>query len=104
MLFFLAYTHRYGTDVSMYSTEDLAYKSACTIIADWFHDISHDYRSDELRTLINTGKYFAAVVLWNQISLDCELQETITVGCSPLITEVDTPIIEVDDMVQEETG
>jgi hypothetical protein len=104
MLFFVAYTHCYGTDVCAYPNEDLAYKGACKIIADWFDDLDFfdDERVDELRDLINTGSYFRAVVLWNEFSGDCDLQESITVTCSELVTEVETPFIKDESTEQEE--
>lgn len=90
MFFLVAYTHCYGTDVCVYPNEDIAYKGACKIIVDWFDDLDFfaDDRIDELRDLINAGSYFPAVVLWNKLSGDLSLQESITVTCSELITEV----------------
>ena len=104
MLFFVAYTHCYGTDVCAYPSEDIAYKGACKIIADWFDDLDFfdDERVDELRDLINSGSYFPAVVLWNELSGDCDLQESITVTCSELVTEVETPFIKDESTEQEE--
>ena len=104
MLFFVAYTHSYGTDVCAYPNEDIAYKGACKIIADWFDDLDFfdDDRIDELRDLINSGSYFPAVVLWNELSGDFDLQESITVTCSELVTEVETPFIKDESTEQEE--
>lgn len=104
MLFFVAYTHCYGTDVCAYPNEDLAYKGACKIIADWFDDLDFfdDERVDELRDLINSGSYFRAVVLWNELSGDCDLQESITVTCRDLVTEVETPFVKDESTDQEE--
>lgn len=104
MLFFVAYTHCYGTDVCAYPNEDLAYKGACKIIADWFDDLDFfdDERVDELRDLINNGSYFRAVVLWNELSGDFDLQESITVTCSELVTEVEIPFIKDESTEQEE--
>jgi hypothetical protein len=104
MLFFVAYTHCYGTDVCAYPNEDLAYKGACKIIADWFDDLDFfaDDRIDELRDLINAGSYFRAVVLWNELSGDFDLQESITVTCSEMITEVEIPFIKAESTEQEE--
>jgi len=104
MLFFVAYTHCYGTDVSVYPNEDIAYKGACKIIADWFDDLDFfaDDRIDELRDLINAGSYFRAVVLWNELSCDFDLQESITVTCSEMITEVEIPFIKAESTEQEE--
>lgn len=104
MLFFVAYTHCYGTDVCAYPNEDIAYKGACKIIADWFDDLDFfdDERIDELRDLINAGSYFPAVVLWNELSGDFDLQESITVTCSEMITEVEIPFIKDESTDQEE--
>lgn len=104
MLFFVAYTHCYGTDVCAYPNEDIAYKGACRIIIDWFDDLDNfdDDRIDELRSLINSGSYFPAVVLWNELSGDFDLQESITVTCSELITEVNLPVLEDHSKDSEE--
>ncbi len=104
MLFFVAYTHCYGTDVCAYPNEDIAYKGACKIIVDWFDDLDFfdDERVDELRDLINSGSYFRAVVLWNELSCDCDLQESIAVTCSELITEVNLPVLEDHSKDSEE--
>jgi len=105
MFFLVAYTHCYGTDVCVYPNEDIAYKGACKIIVDWFDDLDFfaDDRIDELRDLINAGSYFRAVVLWNELSGDFDLQESITVTCSELVTEVDIhPLLKESSKDSEE--
>ena len=86
-MFILSYVHRYGTDLAIYETEELAKRAACNIISDWFSDFSDLPKSEKLANLINAGEYSRALSLWAQM----DHMETITIQECSLVMEVPFP-------------
>ena len=66
----LSYSHRYGVDSSLYSTEQKAGAGAIEIMERWFSDLEdHFFLSSSIRRKIRramkTGDHRRAIDLWN---------------------------------------
>ncbi len=66
----LSYSHRYGTDISVYSTEQKAGAGAIEIMGRWFADLEdHFFLSSsikqKIRRAMKAGDYCRAIELWN---------------------------------------
>lgn len=73
-VFVLLYNHRYGQDVSLYSSEDLAVKSVFSIIKENLQDFednctdsNRDQKVSELNQAIATSNLSVAMNLWADI-------------------------------------
>ena len=73
----VTYRHDYGTDTTVYATKELAYKAACKIISNWIEELEEHESLADLVSLINTGKYVKALVLWSQMIADFDIVEEI---------------------------
>jgi len=90
----VTYRHDYGTDTTVYATKELAYKAACKIISNWIEELEEHESLADLVSLINTGKYVKALVLWSQMIADFDIVEEITVDSAAIETEVTLPSID----------
>jgi len=90
----VTYRHDYGTDTTVYATKELAYKAACKIISNWIEELEEHESLADLVSLINTGEYVKALVLWSQMIADFDIVEEITVDSAAIETEVTLPSID----------
>ena len=95
-MFALSYKHEYGTDISLFSTMELAEKAACAIIAEWFCNIIEIEESKVIAECINAGNYREALQVWKEL----DISEEMWIQAVTLRTEVPLPAhiqIDADD-------
>ena len=66
----LSYSHRHGTDVSVYRTEKKAVAGVLEIMERWFEDLEDRYfissaMQQKIRRAMKKGDYGKAMDLWN---------------------------------------
>ncbi len=64
-LYLLTYSHRCGTDVSLYHSKDDRLRGACWIIISWWDEIADRAVRNELREHLRYERWQEAVDLWH---------------------------------------
>jgi len=61
------YSHRHGSDVCVYSTEEKAEEAAAKVIREYLHEMPDvDAATARVQAFLDAGKYADAVALFNE--------------------------------------
>lgn len=83
------YNHKYGYDIAVYPSEELAYKGACSLIPENIRDYDHKQKDcNKLINLVNSKKYEDAFALWSNLMEEGNRGDSINIEESLVYSEV----------------
>lgn len=70
-VYVLTYDHKHGTDISIYSTEELAEKGAGQTMKEWIDELDQEEtnsKRQKILSLLEEGAFVKAMNLWTEYS------------------------------------
>ena len=89
-VFVLQYDHQYGNDVSVYSSEEAAYRNAAGLVAEYAEEMVTDTETlEKIAAALRDGLYARAMKLFNEADHD------------EMITVTQTPVLSIDQVITD---